>query len=261
MSSTVIEFNADDLKVEVHPVEKAMGQAAAVRAAGILRDAVAEQGHARVVIATGNSQYAFTDALIEQQIPWESVTVFHMDEYVGIDDDHPASFQRWIRERIADRFHPAHVEYISGRGDADEESDRYESALRSAPLDLVCMGIGENGHLAFNEPFVADFADDRWVRVIELTSESQQQQVGEGHFPDLDSVPKQAISLTIPALLSARNVQVCAPERRKAQAVRTSLTAPIDTACPATILRQSPHAVLFLEKESAALLDLQELAR
>ena len=259
VSSTVIEFTAGDLEVEVHPSEKAMGQAAAARAEQIIRDAVAERGHARVVIATGNSQYAFTDALVGQEIPWESVTVFHMDEYVGIDDDHPASFQRWIRERIADRLHPADVEYISGRGDAEQETDRYESALRSAPLDLVCMGIGENGHLAFNEPFVADFADDRWVRVIELTRESQQQQVGEGHFPDLDSVPTQAISLTIPALLSARHVQVCAPERRKAQAVHASLTAPIDTACPATILRQSPQAVLFLEQESAALLDLEEL--
>lgn len=254
MTTTISQFTAGELDVEVYADEAAMGAAAAARAARILREAVERAGHARVVIATGNSQYAFTDALAAEPIPWAAITVFHMDEYIGIDDQHSASFQRWIRERIQERMHPARVEYLSGLGDPEAEAARYERELRAEPLDLVCMGIGENGHLAFNEPHVADFDDDRWARVIELTQESRRQQVGEGHFPDLASVPARAISLTIPALLSARNVQVCAPETRKASAVRSALMDPVDVACPATILRRSPQAVLFLEPRSASLL-------
>jgi glucosamine-6-phosphate deaminase len=239
------------LEVEVHPDEASMGAAAARRAAELIRAAISARGAARVVIATGNSQYAFTDALVQQQVDWSAVTVFHMDEYVGVGDDHPASFQRWIRERIADRVHPARVSYISGEGDPEAEAARYEAELREAPLDLVCMGIGENGHLAFNEPGDADFDDHRWVRVIDLTPASQRQQVGEGHFPSLDSVPLRAISLTIPALLSAEHVQVCVPEARKADAVVATLTGPVDPGCPASILQRTAHARLFLDPESS----------
>ncbi|MFI5958930.1 6-phosphogluconolactonase [Cryptosporangium sp. NPDC051539] len=251
----VTRFTADQLPVEVHDSEDAMGATAATLAAGFLRDVVEERGQARVVIATGNSQYAFTDALADERVPWDRVEVFHMDEYVGIDDRHPASFQRWIRERIEQRFAPARVHYLSGEGDPRAVADRYEQELRAAPLDLVCMGIGENGHLAFNEPGDADFDDERWARVVRLTAESRRQQVDEGHFPDPRSVPELAISLTIPALLSAERVQVCVPEQRKAQAVRAALTDEIGPACPATVLRRTPHARLLLEPTSAALLD------
>jgi glucosamine-6-phosphate deaminase len=254
VSSSIETFMAGQLAVEIYDSEAAMGAAAATRAAHVLREAVANRGHARAVIATGNSQYAFTDALVAEDVPWSHVTIFHMDEYVGIESDHSASFQRWIRERIEDRLHPAHVEYISGLGDPETEALRYEGALREAPLDLVCMGIGENGHLAFNEPYAADFADERWARVIALTDESKRQQVNEGHFPDLDHVPSHAISLTIPALLSAAKVQVCVPETRKSVAVRATIGNEISTACPSTILRESPQATLFLEPDSAALL-------
>lgn len=253
---TIATLSAGDVPIEIYENETMMGKAAAARAARIVRDSVGAQGSARIVIATGNSQYAFTDALVAEELPWEAVTVFHMDEYVGLDDRHPASFQRWIRERIAGRVRPARIEYISGEGDPEVEAERYEAVLREAPLDLVCMGIGENGHLAFNEPFTTDFDDNRWVRIVGLTPESRRQQVGEGHFPDLGSVPQRAISMTIPALLSARFVQVCAPEKRKAPAVRATVTDPISTTCPATILRKTPHATLFLESESASLLDL-----
>lgn len=248
-------FKAGKLSVEVYDTEASMGDAAAAQASAIIRDAVAERGSARVVIATGNSQYAFTDALRSEDVPWESVTVFHMDEYVGIGDDHEASFQRWIRERIADRLAPGRVEYISGDGDPEQEAERYEALLREAPLDLVCMGIGENGHLAFNEPHEARFEDERWARVIALTAESRRQQVGEGHFPTSDDVPEHAISLTIPALLSARQVQICAPEARKAEAVYATVNAPISPACPATVLRETGHARLLLDAASANLLD------
>ncbi|HEY9292987.1 MAG TPA: 6-phosphogluconolactonase [Microlunatus sp.] len=251
---TTIESKVGELIVQVHPDEAALGAAAAAGAAAAIRSALSAKGQARVVIATGNSQYAFVDALADQDIDWSGVTVFHMDEYVGVDANHPASFQRWIRERIEERFQPRKVEYIRGHGDAEAEAARYEALLREESLDLVCMGIGENGHLAFNEPGTADFGDDRWARVITLTEESQRQQVGEGHFPDMASVPKTAISLTIPALLSAERVQVCAPESRKAKAVHEALTAEVSNACPATILRTRSNAILFLEPRSAELL-------
>jgi glucosamine-6-phosphate deaminase len=251
VSVAVRRMTVGDLEVEVHPDASSMGAAAARGAAEVIQAAIAARGAARVVIATGNSQYAFTDALVSHQLDWSAVTVFHMDEYVGVSDDHPASFQRWIRERIADRVHPARVNYISGEGDPEAEAARYEAELREAPLDLVCMGIGENGHLAFNEPGDADFDDQRWVRVIELTAASQRQQVGEGHFPSLDDVPTRAISLTIPALLSAEQVQVCVPEARKADAVVATLTGPINPSCPASILQRTAHARLFLDAESS----------
>lgn len=252
MLTSTHSFKAGDLPVEVHSSQAAMGAAAAHRAAKTIRDAVTEKGKARVVIATGNSQLAFVDALKEVEIPWERVTVFHMDEYVGIDAEHSASFRRWIRERVEVPLSPATVEYIHGDApNAQQEADRYEALLRDSPLDLVCMGIGENGHLAFNEPFDADFDDPRWARVITLSDESVRQQVGEGHFPDEESTPRTAISLTIPALLSARSVQVCVPESRKAGAIAATVNAPINTACPSTCLRQAAHAVLFLEPASA----------
>lgn len=245
-------FKAGELPVEVHSSEAAMGAAAAHHAAQTIADAVIERGSARIVIATGNSQFAFVKALKEFKIPWDRVTVFHMDEYVGIDADHPAGFRRWIRERVEAPFSPAAVEYIHGDApDAQREADRYEALLQESPLDLVCMGIGENGHLAFNEPFDADFGDPRWVRLITLSDESVRQQVGEGHFPDEESTPRTAISLTIPALLSARAVQVCAPESRKATAIEATVNDEVSTACPSTRLRQAPHALLFLDPASA----------
>lgn len=245
---------ADTLRVRVFATEGEMGATAAVDAAQRIRDAVTDRGEARVVIATGNSQYAFTDALVAQEVPWSAVTVFHMDEYVGISADHPASFQRWIRERIAERVHPGRVEYISGDGDPEQEAARYETLLRARPLDLVCMGIGENGHLAFNEPGDADFEDERWARVVTLTPQSRRQQVGEGHFPTVDDVPPRAISLTIPALVSARAVQVCAPEARKADAVRATLRDEISASVPSTYLRATTNTTLYVDTASAAAL-------
>ncbi|MGZ0147716.1 glucosamine-6-phosphate deaminase [Kribbella sp. WER1] len=247
-------FDVDELTVEVHPSEADAGRAAAGFTAATITAAVRARGTARVVMATGNSQLAFVRALADEDIPWDRVTVFHMDEYIGLDDQHPASFRRWIREQIAVRLQPARVEYIEpDQDDPERECRRYEELLRSAPLDLTCMGIGENGHLAFNEPGVADFADDRWTRVIELTPESREQQVNEGHFPAVDAVPPTAISVTIPGLLSATVVQVVVPEQRKAAAVARALNGPVDTSCPASILQRHAHARLFLDESSASL--------
>lgn len=247
---------AGAMGVQTFSTPAELGHAAALYTAGVIRESVSNNGGARVVFATGNSQLRFVEALREvEDIPWDAVTAFHLDEYVGISAWHPASFRRWIRERITEPLRPAAVHYIEGdNADPDGEARRYEQLLRAAPLDLVCMGIGENGHIAFNGPHQADFDDPRWARVVTLDERSRWQQVGEGHFTDLESVPERAISLTIPALLAPGHIQVVAPERRKARAVRATVCERIGTACPATILRTQEQAVLFLDEESASLL-------
>jgi glucosamine-6-phosphate deaminase len=255
MTSAVSDRLVDKLRVLTFDRTAEMASAAAQATAGTLRSAVAARGTARVAIATGNSQLDLVAALRDQPgVPWDAVTVFHLDEYVGMAADHPASFRRWIRERIEEPFGPARVHYIQGdAADPEAECRRYQDLLRAEPLDLVCLGIGENGHIAFNEPNRTDFDDRSWVRVIELDDTSRAQQVGEGHFPTVAATATHAISLTVPALLSARAVQVVVPERRKAEAVQTTLTADISPACPATVLRHQEHAVLYLDRESAAL--------
>ena len=209
------------------------------------------------MFATGNSQLAFVEDLVALPgIDWSRVVAFHMDEYVGVGPDHPAGFQRWIRERIVDRVHPKEAHYVDGLADPLAECARYSSLLRNHPLDLCCLGIGENGHLAFNDPSVANFEDPEDVKVVALEEASRRQQVGEGHFASLGEVPTDAITVTIPALLRARLVLAIVPEARKAKAVRDALTGPIAPACPASILRRCRQATVYLDADSARLVEV-----
>jgi glucosamine-6-phosphate deaminase len=246
----------DRAQVYLHPSRSALAQEAAAQAADIMRAAVGARGVAHVMFATGNSQLEFIEALVRSgdDVPWADTVVFHMDEYVGVAPDHPAGFQRWIRQRIVDRVHPRAAYYVEGLGDAGEECRRYAALLAEHPLDLCCLGIGENGHLAFNDPPVADFDDPLDVKVVELEAACRQQQVNEGHFPDVASVPSHAITVTIPALLRAQQVLAVVPEARKAEPVRAALTGPISTSCPASALRTISHVSVHLEPESARLL-------
>jgi glucosamine-6-phosphate deaminase len=242
--------------VRVHRDEEGLARAAADEAADVLRAAVAARGTAHAMFATGNSQLAFVQALVHETagVPWSDTVVFHMDEYVGVGPDHPAGFQHWIRTRIVRPAHPKAAYYVEGLGDATAECDRYAALLRRHPLDLCCLGIGENGHLAFNDPPVADFSDPLDVKVVELDAACRAQQVNEGHFPGLDAVPAEAITVTIPALLRAGRVLAIVPEGRKAQPVRDALTGPIAPSCPASALRTVSHATIHLEPDSARLL-------
>ena len=246
----------DAATVRVHPDPAAMARAAADEAAAVMRAAVAARGVAHAMFATGNSQLAFVEALVHQteDVPWAETVVFHMDEYVGVGPDHPAGFQRWIRERIVEPAQPRAAYYVEGLGDADVECARYTGLLRSHPLDLCCLGIGENGHLAFNDPPVADFADPLDVKVVALETACRLQQVHEGHFAALEAVPSHAITVTIPALLRAGRVLAVVPEARKATPVRAALTGPVTPSCPASALRTVAHATIHLEPESARLL-------
>jgi glucosamine-6-phosphate deaminase len=244
----------DQLRVAVFADNAALGAAAAVLAAEAIREAIAERGIANVILATGNSQLTTLHAL--RQIPgidWPAVNVFHMDEYLDLPPGHPASFPLFLRQHLLDhvpygRFYP-----VPGHpADVDAACRGYELLLRAHPADLCCLGIGENGHLAFNDPPVADFEDPVWMKQVPLDERSRQQQVGEGHFSSLDEVPRFALSLTVPALRAARLMLCIVPESRKAQAVRAALLGPISTACPASILRQTPHCRLLLDRDSAA---------
>ena len=246
----------DRLEVVIHPDVATLARTAADEAASTIKEAVATRGVAHAMFATGNSQLAFVHALVHEtaRAPWADTVVFHMDEYVGVGPDHPAGFQHWIRERITEPAHPKAAYYVEGLGDSAAECTRYAARLRDFPLDLCCLGIGENGHLAFNDPPVADFDDPFDVKVVELDTACRTQQVHEGHFPTFDAVPTHAITVTIPALLRARRVLAVVPEARKAPPVRDALTGPIATRCPASVLRTIPHASIHLEPASASLL-------
>ena len=249
-------FSVDELTVRVAGDVAELARDAAGEAADALRAAIAARGEANVMLATGNSQLAFLAELVEVGgIDWARVRAFHMDEYVGIGPDHPASFQRYMRERVAAKLPVKEFQYLTGdAADAESEARRYEGLLRASPLDLCCCGIGENGHLAFNDPPVADFEDPRDVKIVALDEASRRQQVGEGHFATIEDVPTHAITVTIPALLRARRVLAIVPEQRKARAVVDALRGPITTECPASILRQCSTATLFLDPASASLL-------
>ncbi|GAB4491897.1 MAG: glucosamine-6-phosphate deaminase [Anaerolineales bacterium] len=252
--TTLQTLLADELTVEIYPTAQAMGSAAAQAAAQIIRNAVAARGVANIILATGNSQLAFLEALRRiPEIPWQAVNAFHMDEYVHLPPGHPAGFPLTLRRNIIDHVQIGNFFPVPGlASDLDEACRGYEALLRAHPADLCCLGIGENGHLAFNEPYDARFDDPQWVKVITLTEASRRQQVGEGHFASLEETPSQAITLTIPALLAAKHVLTIAPEARKADAVYRTLHDEISPACPATILRQTAHARLFLDADSAA---------
>jgi glucosamine-6-phosphate deaminase len=247
-------FVVDQATVRVHAAGEDLARDAAAEAADTIGAAVAARGTAHVMFATGNSQLAFLDELAARDdVDWSSLVGYHLDEYVGIDADHPASFRRYLRERIVDRVHPQRFHYLAGDSpEPGRECARYASLLAGHRLDLCCLGIGENGHLAFNDPPVADFDDPATVKVVELDERCRRQQVGEGHFPSLDAVPPRAITVTIPGLLAARRVLAVVPEARKRGPVLVALTGPVTTDCPASILRTQAHVLVELDADSAA---------
>ncbi len=252
-------LKVDQMPVLIFESNEALGQRAAADLATIIARAIAERNLASIILATGNSQLSFMRALRELAgIEWNKVVVFHMDEYLGMSADHPASFPRYIREKLTDVVHPRAFYPIRGDApDVEAELERYASLLRQYPPDACVLGIGENGHLAFNDP-PADFETDKLIHIVELDERCRMQQVGEGHFASLDDVPRRAISLTVPALLSARQVLGVVPEARKAEAVKAALEGPVTPYCPASILRTQPHVTLYLDRDSASLLSLAD---
>jgi len=262
MSAPRAEFRAGRATVRIYASSRAMADVTAAAAAGVLCDAVRARGRARVIIGTGPSQAAFIAALTRRaEVPWSQVEVFHMDEYVGMAPTHPASFRRWLHTHLTNVVRPAAVHDLAGDApDAGAEMARYAALLQAAPIDLSCVGFGENGHLAFNDPHVADFDDPLTVKRVDLDDRCRLQQVGEGHFPSLDASPATALTVTLPALMRAGTVIACVPDARKAEAVRAALTGPISPTCPASLVRTHPRAFVFLDAEAASLLDERVMA-
>ena len=247
----------DQLETIVHPNRAEMGASAGHAAAKILRDVLFLSGSARIIVASAPSQDETLSRLAQEpRIDWSKVTVFHMDEYVGLSDSHPASFRAYQKEHFLSKVTPKAFHGIQAEAaDLDSELARYTELMNESPIDLVCMGIGENGHIAFNDPPVADFNDPHTIKVVELDEACRQQQVNDGCFPDFDSVPTHALSLTCPALMSGRHLIITVPGKLKANAVKETLTGPITTTCPASILRTHPNAELHLDTDSYQLVD------
>lgn len=256
MEDAVRIVKVEKLLAKVYVDRGALGRAAGEAAASKLRELLAKKP-VSVIFAAAPSQNEFLETLVAAKgIDWSRVTAFHMDEYVGLPGTAPQSFGRWLRDRIFDKVKPGKVHYLDGMAkNAAQECARYTALLKAAPPDVTCMGIGENGHLAFNDPPVADFQDPAAVKVVELDLASRKQQVNDGCFDTLEAVPKTAMTLTIPTLLSAPWIYCMVPGPRKAPAVKRTLEGSIATDCPATILRQHERALLFLDKDSASLAD------
>jgi glucosamine-6-phosphate deaminase len=253
MSDPIRSFATDALTVRVYTTATALSRAAAAEVHEFLKERIARAGEARVILATGNSQLQFLEDLSRLGgVDWSRVTCFHMDEYLGLGAEHPGSFIRYLHERVESRVKPGEFHFLRGdTADAAAECARYEALLQDRPIDLCCLGIGDNGHLAFNDPGVADFNDPHWVKVVPLDEMNRKQQFGYGCFKKMDEVPREGITLTIPALVSARKIVALALGKRKADIIERALRGPISTDCPATCLRNQSQAVLLLDEGAA----------
>jgi len=245
-----------NLAVEIHESKTALGQAAAAFAAEGVLAALRQRGHARLILATGASQFEMLDSLVGLPgIDWGQVTCFHLDEYVGISKNHPASFRRYLKERFVAKVPSLHAfHFIDGdAADLDAECKRVGDLISAEPVDVACVGIGENGHLAFNDP-PADFETERPYILVDLDEACRRQQLGEGWFASLDSVPRRAISMSIRQILLSRRIVCTVPDARKAKAVQSCLAGPVSPLIPASILQKHADCRFFLDRASSALL-------
>lgn len=255
MVSTSKKFFKESLEVNVFGSRLEMGQDAAERVAGKINELLQTKEQVNMIFAAAPSQNEFLEALLTKNVDWSRVNAFHMDEYIGLDAAAPQGFGNFLRDRLFSKVSFAMTAYLNGNAAAPEqECKRYADLLEHFPADICCMGIGENTHLAFNDPHVADFNDPQIVKVVELDLECRQQQVNDGCFNEITAVPTHALTLTIPTLNKAVYVYCMVPGDKKAPAILHTLTAAITAQFPSTILRTHPRAVLFLDEASSALI-------
>ena len=251
------QFEVDQLDIRVYATCAEMGHMAALFVGYKAREILAGQRSLNMIFAAAPSQNDFLNALIEQGIDWQRINAFHMDEYIGLPENAPQRFGSFLKEKIFSKLPFASINYINGSAaDPVAECDRYSKLLADNPPDMVCMGIGENGHIAFNDPHVADFNDPKMVKIVDLDHECRQQQVNDGCFASLNDVPTHALTLTIPALMSGKHIFCMVPGRNKAKAVKDTLQGEITEQCPASILRRHSNAILFLDNDSSGMLNL-----
>lgn len=241
----------DQLEVKVYKDRQAMGRSAGEEAAAHIRRLLETQEQVRMIFASAPSQNEFLQTLTRAEgIDWSRITAFHMDEYIGLPPQAPQLFSAFLAERLFNIVKPGTVHLIDSTASVEAECARYAALLTEAPIDIVCLGIGENGHIAFNDPPVADFDDPHLVKPVELDPISRQQQVNDGCFPTLDDVPTRALTLTIPALFSGKRLFCIVPGSTKRSAVHRTLNGSISTECPATILRRHPNCTLYTDQDA-----------
>jgi glucosamine-6-phosphate deaminase len=242
------------MRVATYSDKPTMGRAAAEHAARILRETIAARGSARIIAATGASQFDFLDALTAAPgIDWARVEMFHLDEYVGLPIGHPASFRKYLLERLITKTEIGRYHLLDGEGDAAAVAQQAGRAIAAAPIDVAFVGIGENAHLAFNDP-PADFTTDEPYLIVSLDDACRRQQVGEGWFASIDDVPTRAISMSIRQILKAREILCIVPDARKAKAVKACLEGPVSPMAPASILQTHEGTTVYLDRDSASLL-------
>ena len=252
----MIEFKQDNLVVKQYQDRVEMGKAAADEVVSALKKLLLQKQEVNMIFAAAPSQNEVLEALTEAEgIQWDKVNAFHMDEYIGLDEKAPQGFGNFLKERLFNKLPFKAIHTLNGQCQKpEEECKRYSALLLEYPADICLMGIGENGHIAFNDPHVACFNDAELVKIVSLDEMCRIQQVNDGCFTSILEVPKKALTLTIPALISAQYIFCCVPGKRKAQAVYNTLKGPIDEACPAAILRKHQQAVLYIDKDSGSLL-------
>ncbi|SEW51532.1 glucosamine-6-phosphate deaminase [Chitinophaga arvensicola] len=246
------EKNDFSSRVQIYLSRELMGEAAADRFVAAVEAVLKVKEEVNIIFAAAPSQQEFLRALLQRDVQWQQINAFHMDEYIGLDDAAPQRFGNFLKDRLFGKVNFKSVHYLDGNvGHPEDECARYTRLLENYPVDMVCMGIGENGHLAFNDPPVADFNDPAQVKVVELDPACRQQQVNDGCFASLDLVPTEALTLTIPALMRAKVINCVVPGSTKAQAVLNTVRKPICTDFPSTVLRTHEGVVVFLDTDSA----------
>lgn len=238
------------MQIHVYTTAQEMGERAAAVVAAELNRAIETQGEARLLLSTGASQFEMLAALIREAVAWEKVTMFHLDEYVNLPESHIASFRKYLKERFVKKVDLKEAVFMNGEGDVAENIRYLTERIREKPVDVAAIGIGENGHVAFNDP-PADFKTQESYIVVNLDERCKRQQVGEGWFEDVDKVPDQAISMTVSQILKSRVIVSVVPHRVKAKAVADTLAREVNPMVPATVLKTHPEWYLFLDGESA----------
>ncbi len=242
------------MKIEIFEKKEDMGAAAAAAGIAKLKEVLADKGSASIIVATGVSQFQVLAILAESDLPWNKITAFHLDEYVGLPITHEASFRKYLWERFVSKLPlpPAAFHFLDGEGEVEAECDRVSELITSTHIDVAFVGVGENGHLAFNDP-PADFETEKPYLVVDLDDACRRQQLGEGWFPDFDSVPSRAISMSIRQIMKSDTIVCTVPDERKAEAVKNATQGPVTPEVPASILQEHPDCRLFLDAAAASL--------
>jgi len=245
------------MKIKIFENSIELGKAAATHSAAIINEAIARQGKARIALSTGMSQFDTIKALTETDLDWQKVEMFHLDEYIGLPESHPASFRKYLKERFLSHVNIKQAYLVDGEDDPQKVVAFLSAEIRKEPIDLGLIGIGENAHIAFNDP-PADFGTEDAYICVSLNDTCKQQQVREGWFATLDDVPQQAISMSVYQIMQCRQIVSCVPFAVKAQAIKDTLENQLTNRVPATMLKNHPNITLYLDKESASLVDINK---